>query len=94
WGVIVGGFSPGLPNWIAGPNNAAEAAEACRVGPTFGGGTPWMVQYPYVGYDGNLMCEAGAAAALGSFKLPLPPPIPELLPPPVRNISKRPLRAA
>ena len=93
WGVIVGGFSPGLPNWIAGPNNAAEAAEACQVGPTFGGGTPWMVQYPYQGFDGNLMCEAGAAAALGAFKLPPAPPVPELPPPPSRRVTKRPLRA-
>ena len=78
WGVIVGDFSPGLPNWIAGPNNVTQAAEACRVGPTFGGGEPWMVQYPHRGYDGNLMCEAGAAAAMTSFKVPAPPPLPEL----------------
>ena len=94
WGVIVGGFSPGLPIWVAGPNNAAEAAEACRVGPSFGGGVPWMVQYPYQGFDGNLMCDAGAAEALTSFKVPPPPPVPEL-PTPVapRALRAGPLRA-
>ena len=78
WGVIVGGFAPGLPNWIAGPNNVDEAAVACQNGPTFGGGVPWMVQYPYQGFDGNLMCEAGIEAAMRSFKVPPPPPVPEL----------------
>ena len=82
WGVIAGDFAPGLPNWVAGPNNVEEAAEACRVGPTFGGGVPWMVQYPYQGFDGNLICQAGIDAALRSFKVPPPPPIPELPEPP------------
>ena len=78
WGVIVGDFAPGLPNWVAGPDNVDEAAAACAGGPTFGGGAVWMVQYPYQGFDGNLMCDAGAAAALRSFKVPPPPPIPQL----------------
>ena len=82
WGRIAGEFAPGLPNWVAGPNNVDEAAEACRVGPSFGGGVPWMVQYPYQGFDGNLMCDAGVAAALRSFTVPPPPPVPELPPPP------------
>ena len=92
WGVIVGDFAPGLPNWIAGPNDAADAAEACRVGPTFGGGSAWMVQYPHHGFDGNLMCEAGAAAALTSFTVPPPPPIPELPEPPAPPAPPAPKR--
>ncbi|MGI8685773.1 MAG: hypothetical protein ACR2MO_11935 [Acidimicrobiales bacterium] len=89
WGVIVGDFAPGLPNWVAGPDNVEEAAEACRSGPTFGGGVAWMVQYPYQGFDGNLMCDAGAARALGAFKVPPPPHVPQLppLPEPVRRAS-------
>ena len=82
WGVIVGDFAPGLPNWIAGPGNVDEAAAACRNGPTFGGGAPWLVQYPYRGFDGNLICEAGIENALRSFKVPPPPPVPELPAPP------------
>ncbi|HVM01305.1 MAG TPA: hypothetical protein VM263_01440, partial [Acidimicrobiales bacterium] len=82
WGVIVGDFAPGLPNWVAGPANVDQAAAACRQGPSFGGGVPWMVQYPHQGFDGNLMCEAGMAHALASFKVPPPPPVPELPAPP------------
>ncbi|MDP9389265.1 MAG: hypothetical protein M3Q48_15450, partial [Actinomycetota bacterium] len=82
WGVIAGAFSPGLPNWIAGPVDAASAARACQSGPTFGGGIPWMVQYPFRGFDGNLMCEAGAAEALRSFTLPPTPAVPEFPAPP------------
>ena len=82
WGVIAGDFAPGKPNWVAGPNNVEEATVACANGPTFGGGVAWMVQYPYQGFDGNLMCDAGVAAALDSFKVPPPPPVPQLPPPP------------
>ena len=78
WGVIAGDFAPGLPNWVAGPNNVEEAARACTDGPTFGGGVPWMVQYPYQGFDGNLICQAGVNNAMTSFKVPPPPPVPEL----------------
>ncbi|MGI8685291.1 MAG: hypothetical protein ACR2MO_09425 [Acidimicrobiales bacterium] len=95
WGVIVGDFAPGLPNWVAGPGNVEEAAEACRSGPTFGGGMAWMVQYPYQGFDGNLMCDAGAARALRSFKVPPLPPVPQLPPPRPEPVGRAsgPLRA-
>ncbi|HEX2699195.1 MAG TPA: hypothetical protein VHM89_03195 [Acidimicrobiales bacterium] len=89
WGVIVGDFAPALPNWLAGPNNVDEAAAACADGPAFGGGAVWMVQYPQQGFDGNLMCEAGAAAALASFKTPPPPPIPQLPAAPGRAVPLR-----
>ncbi len=41
--------SPGLPIWIAGATSASQAAAFC-VDPaqSFGGGTPWLVQGPYV----------------------------------------------
>ncbi|MGH9153874.1 MAG: hypothetical protein ACRD03_16110, partial [Acidimicrobiales bacterium] len=94
WGVIVGDFAPGLPNWVAGPSNVDQAAAACRHGPSFGGGVPWMVQYPHQGFDGNLMCEAGTAHALASFKVPPPPPVPELPAPAAVAIRLRgPVRA-
>ena len=94
WGVIAGDFSPGLPNWVAGPNNAEEAAEACVNGRTFGGGVPWMVQYPFKGFDGNLLCEPGVAHVAEAFKMPPPPPVPQLpLPPAERKIVRSGLRA-
>jgi hypothetical protein len=76
WGQIVGGFSPGLPTWVAGPKNAAEAPAACAPARSFGGGTPWLVQFPN-GLDGNIVCEAGARELLTSFRLPPAPAVPE-----------------
>ena len=95
WGVIVGDFAPGLPIWVAGPRDVEEAARACRTGPSFGGGVVWMVQYPHQGFDGNLMCDAGAAEALRSFVVPAPPPVPQL-PAPAGPVTKAtgPMRAA
>jgi hypothetical protein len=76
WGVITGGFAPGLPTWVAGPNNAAQAAAACAPSASFGGGTPWLVQFPN-GLDGNIVCEAGAKELLRAFRLPAEPAVPE-----------------
>jgi hypothetical protein len=76
WNVITGGYAPGLPTWIAGPRNAAEAPPYCSPAKSFGGGTPWLVQFPN-GLDGNIACEAGAKALLASFRLPPPPAVPE-----------------
>ena len=76
WSVITGGFAPGLPTWVAGPNNAAQAAAACAPSASFGGGTPWQVQFPN-GLDGNIVCEAGAKELLRAFRLPPAPAVPE-----------------
>jgi hypothetical protein len=89
WGVIVGGFAPGLPAWIAGPSNAAEAVATCSPDKSFGGGAPWLVQYPN-GLDANILCDAGARQLLGAFHLPPPPPIPEF----AEIIAPRPARVA
>ena len=79
WGVITGGYAPGLPTWVAGPRNAAEAPPYCSLAKSFGGGTPWLVQFPN-GLDGNILCEAGAKELLASFRLPPPPAVPEFPP--------------
>ena len=42
WGVIVGGYAPGVPIWVAGAPWGA-AASWCS-GHGFGGGPTWMVQ--------------------------------------------------
>jgi hypothetical protein len=76
WNVVVGGYSPGLPTWVAGPMNAAQAPAACAPAKSFGGGTPWLVQFPN-GLDGNIACEAGAHELLASFRLPPPPAVPQ-----------------
>ncbi|MGH9164049.1 MAG: hypothetical protein ACRDZW_00860, partial [Acidimicrobiales bacterium] len=78
WGVIAGGFSPGLPVWLAGPNNLEEASATCAQGTSFGGGVTWMVQFPYGGFDGNLLCDPGVSTALGAFRLPPRPAVPVL----------------
>jgi hypothetical protein len=77
WNTITGGYAPGLPTWVAGPTDAGEAAAACAPSQSFGGGTPWMVQFPN-GLDGNILCDAGARALLNSFRLPPAPAVPEL----------------
>jgi hypothetical protein len=81
WRSITGDFMPGLPTWVAGPRNAAEAPAACDPARSFGGGTPWLVQFPN-GLDGNIVCEAGASQLLGAFRLPPPPAVPEFPAPP------------
>ncbi|MDQ1446284.1 MAG: hypothetical protein QOI20_2748 [Acidimicrobiaceae bacterium] len=75
WNVITAGYAPGLPTWVAGPKNAAEAPAACAPERSFGGGTPWLVQFPN-GLDGNILCPAGAAELLSAFRAPAPPAVP------------------
>ncbi len=50
FGEIVGpSFSPGLPIWIAGAASATQAAAWCADPTTwFGGGTPWLIQGPWI----------------------------------------------
>ena len=78
WRVIAGSYSPGLPTWVAGPSDLAGAASFCDRGTSFGGGPVWMVQFPYAGFDGNLMCRAGAPHGLRSFSVPPRPQVPEI----------------
>ncbi|HZQ27793.1 MAG TPA: hypothetical protein VFA94_08845 [Acidimicrobiales bacterium] len=83
WNVIVGDFAPAVPTWVAGPSGAADAPPYCNPDHSFGGGKPWLVQYPN-GLDGNLLCPEGARQLMTSFQLPPPPAVPVFpIPPPV-----------
>jgi hypothetical protein len=76
WQMITGDYAPGLPTWVAGPMDAAGAQASCAEDRSFGGGAPWLVQFPN-GLDGNILCEAGVHGLLGSFRTPPPPAVPE-----------------
>ena len=62
WNQIVGNFEPKhsnqalLPLWIFLADNRAEAPLFCSSAYAFGGGTPWLVQYPSDGFDGVYVC--------------------------------------
>jgi hypothetical protein len=56
WGVIAGGYSPGVPVWVAGGGTGSAAPNYCAVETAFAGGTPWLVQYLAGGFDGNFAC--------------------------------------
>ncbi len=64
WFEIVGSFSPGLPNWIAGAHDAADAPTMCLPSNVFGGGTLWMVQYIANDLDHNYLCGESIATTL------------------------------
>lgn len=57
WNKIAGtGYNPGLPNWVAGASSLSAAPSFCSSNYSFGGGTPWLVQYPNGSYSGNYAC--------------------------------------
>jgi hypothetical protein len=76
WKLIAGDYAPGVPNWVATMAPAHEAPRYCQMDKSFGGGTPWIVQYPNV-LDGNFLCEAGRGEILKAFRQPPPPAVPE-----------------
>ena len=76
WRLIAGDYAPGVPNWVATMAPAAEAPRYCQMDNSFGGGVPWIVQYPNV-LDGNYLCEPGRAELLKAFRQPPPPAVPE-----------------
>jgi len=56
WTEIVGSYSPGVPNWVAGAGPLSQAAQWCMTGAStpggpvaFGGGVVELVQYGYWG---------------------------------------------
>ncbi|MGH9306375.1 MAG: hypothetical protein ACRD0I_05755 [Acidimicrobiales bacterium] len=54
---IAGGYSPGLPIWIAGAPSSNPTSYCTDPTRTFGGGQPWMVQYQTDGtYDLDAAC--------------------------------------
>jgi hypothetical protein len=73
---ILGGWNAGLPVWVAGPADGPSAQAACSGSP-FGGGQPWLVQYPHDGLDGDLICPAASPGWEHVFHAPPPLPVPE-----------------
>ena len=73
---ILGGWNAGLPVWVAGPEDGPGAQAACNGSP-FGGGQPWLVQYPRGGFDGDLICPAASPGWEHVFHAPPPLPVPE-----------------
>lgn len=63
WRKIAGGFAPGLPVWVAGAPNMAQAPRWCQR--TFGGGQVVMVQTIPVRFDENIVCEG--AGPIGRY---------------------------
>ena len=57
WGVIAGGYMPGLPVWTAGASDFLDAVSRCN-NPKyeFGGGKTVLVQYVQT-YDTNVICN-------------------------------------
>jgi hypothetical protein len=58
WGELLGSFSPGLPNWVAGAPDSDTAPSYCDASHAFGGGTVWLVQYPSGDFDADYACGA------------------------------------
>lgn len=62
WGKIAGSFKPRhvnqgvLPLWIFLADDLGEAPSLCSSSNAFGGGTPWLVQFPSNGFDGVYVC--------------------------------------
>lgn len=56
WNEIAGSFSPGLPVWVAGARNRAEAPSFCGPNAAFGGGPVTLVQYPNGLFSGEYAC--------------------------------------
>jgi len=74
WGVIVGGYAPGVPIWVAGAPWGA-AASWCS-GHGFGGGPTWMVQSVVGAFDNDYVCGPAIASQGQAFSLPLALPAP------------------
>ena len=73
--IIVGGYSPGLPVWIAGAPDTGMAASWCN-GPGFGGGAPWLIQTLPDDFDVNVACAPVTAQPAQVFALPGVPTAP------------------
>ena len=76
WGLIAGGYSPGVPIWVAGAPDAATAAQWCNGSHGFAGGETWMVQTVPGQFDYDIVCDAAVARAAGTFDLKAPPAAP------------------
>jgi hypothetical protein len=58
WHALMGAHTlSGVPLWIAGGANLASAMRLCTDSSAwFGGGRPWLVQYPRGAFDGDAAC--------------------------------------
>lgn len=72
WAIIAGSYAPGLPTWVAGPKSAAGAAPSCLLENSFGGGKPFMVQFPQGTLDGDVLCLIGESGAHEAFHPSVP----------------------
>jgi hypothetical protein len=70
WTQIAGGFSPGLPVWVAGAPDAATAPSYCTAAHAFGGGPVWLVQYPTSDSDAVYACGAATPAPAPTSRPP------------------------
>jgi hypothetical protein len=91
WNQITGGLAlpEGLPLWIAGAHDYADAPTMCTPRYAFGGGQLWLVQYIANDLDHNHMCgepmsvtiltrtiSSAMAAASAAVRVPAPEPPP------------------
>jgi len=91
WNQITGGMAlpEGLPLWIAGAHDYADAPTMCTPRYAFGGGQLWLVQYIANDLDHNHMCgepvsvtiltrtiSSAMAAASAAVRVPAPEPPP------------------
>lgn len=84
WGIIAGGFNPGLPTWVPGAP-PQDPASYCA-GHSFGGGEAWMAQSGDADFDTDVLCPAGISNYRVAFAPPAPLIVPEYDPPPVERI--------
>jgi hypothetical protein len=84
WGIIAGGFAPGLPTWIPGAP-ASNPASYCT-GHSFGGGAAWMIQGDDTSVDADVLCTAGMQSYHIAFAAPAPAIVPEYDSPSVERL--------
>lgn len=56
WNQIAGNFSPALPVWLAGAQDANSAPGYCTQSQSFGGGPVWLVQYTNGDHNNDYAC--------------------------------------
>jgi len=58
WGLITGGYAPGIPVWLATGAGYAAAVTGCQAGPGFTGGAVWLAQFQTSGiaFDQDYAC--------------------------------------
>ena len=85
WGIIMGGYAPGLPTWVPGAPTD-NPAEYCT-GHSFGGGPTWMTQALGT-YDDDVLCPAGMQTYRVAFAAPAPAIVPEYDAPVIEKVRR------